>query len=460
MKEIGEIRANQVMQAIDKGFLLYVDDKKQKVKMSAIYLWAINALKVELREDGKTEIVYDDRRIVSNENGIETGLKLIKVMYKNEKCPTEHIEYFYEVLVSIIYRYQRIYSMKKGLKQLWKNKRYNLWTSFLEIVMEMFREYGAVDNAKRIREKIYNVYRRKEKILNINEEQSSYIKWEKFFVNLNWNNYKKTDLLEVAKGLIRCKEYKKLYPIIEAFIYTEIYNHAMMFIDSLKKSVNSKIMIMELFEYYFEKTAEINDIHIMKGIANLNNDNEMQTYKKNIDILCMNVFYYLKALYVDLCFVNDARLVSASIEKEVYETPNDELRFKLQLYFLFFELIIDWNFEYNHPEYLCQKYENVVLDTVYKLQTKSFSANSTSTAFIVLFLARALVPSGMVNKEIDEYIEQMKANSEELFQMIMDVFKYQYQMNDKEQKKLSEAVNVALSQIGEVLQSYAIKKNE
>jgi hypothetical protein len=158
--------------------------------------------------------------------------------------------------------------------------------------------------------------------------------------------------------------------------------------------------------------------------------------------------------------VNDARLVSASIEKEVYETPNDELRFKLQLYFLFFELIIDWNFEYNHPEYLCQKYENVVLDTVYKLQTKSFSANSTSTAFIVLFLARALVPSGMVNKEIDEYIEQMKANSEELFQMIMDVFKYQYQMNDKEQKKLSEAVNVALSQIGEVLQSYAIKKNE
>ena len=234
----------------------------------------------------------------------------------------------------------------------------------------------------------------------------------------------------------------------------------MMFIDSQKKRVKTELKINDLFEYYFMKTAKFNVKHTVGGIANINNDNEMQKYKKDIDILCLNVFYYLKALYVDLCFVKDARFVSASVGKEADETPNDEVRFKLQLYFLFFELLIDWNFEYNHPEYLCQKYETVVLDTVQKLRTKSFSANSTSTAFIVLFLARALVPSGMVNKEIKEYIEQAKTNSDELFQILMDVFKYQYQMNDKEQKKLSEAVNVALSQIGEVLQSYAIKKNE
>lgn len=102
-----------------------------------------------------------------------------------------------------------------------------------------------------------------------------------------------------------------------------------------------------------------------------------------------------------------------------------------------------------------------MLDISERLQTKSYSAHTTSTAIITLLIARAWIPIEVMEGKAEELLKQFQLGEYDIFQKLADVNKHQYQIDDKQYQELIKIIKHSTEEIYKVLKnSYAFKEND
>jgi hypothetical protein len=446
--KMGGFKEETIDALIDKNYLTYTEENK--IQMYPVFVWAIAALEVELctinSDETSTQIKakFGEQEILYDENGVKSGMNLLNSMKGNSKCPTTHIEYFYQVIQNIICRYQRLYSANINLSNDDKKKYYDQWTQFLEQSVILIREMGNRDLAEWIQEKIYIIYKKKKEEYKATIEQERKKKWEQFILNIMQGTIKEEewdDMIDMARDGV---SYHKVHFLIDMFIYMEIYDIAYNFIDY----PNDKYIMSK-------RRGMIGVIDKYLGVLNNYGVNDDMEY------LYIIVKYYLLALGNDRCYLQEAR---SSLSRFVILSNNDtneENIFRIQIYNLFFELLIYWKDNHANPQEICNVFGFRVESLFHNLKVKSYSIWTTNSAIVCLFIAFALVPIRLLRNDWMNYICELKSGKFDLFQKLADVNKYQYQISDNHYNELEETIKTASEGISAVYEKYyKFKKNE
>lgn len=445
--KMGGFKKNKIDALIDKNYLMYAEDNK--IQMYPVFVWVIDALEIELMTINLDEpsmqikAKLKERKILFNENGVQSGVNLLDSMRENSKCPTAYIEYFYRVIENIICRYQRIYSANTNITDKKKTAYYGQWTRFLEKAIRQVREMGNREMATWIDEKIYYIYKKKDKEDNITDGQVIKRKWGEFILKIMQGTCKGEDwddIISVAEDKIA---YNETHFLIDMFIYFEIYDIALEFIDTANdRYVNPKR----------KGTIGLLDTYI--NVLNNCGVNDVMKYLYNV------VKYYLKALYEERQYINDARRFLYTFGQLCNRENDSEMIFRAKIYHLFFELLAYWKDYPRDSQTICDNFGVVIEDVYSLLQTKSYSVWTTNSAIVCLNIAFALVPIRLLREDWMNYILELQSGEFDLFQKLADVNKYQYQMNDRDYDELVEIIKKATKDIGKVYgESYTFKKN-
>ena len=443
--KMGGFEEETINSLIAKQYLIYTEENE--IQMYPIFVWSVDAIEVEFTtkssDEKSTEMkaLFDKREILFNENGVKSGLTLLNSMIGSEKCSTSYIRYFYQVIENIICRYHRVYSVNTNLTDKSKTQYYEQWTKFLEKAMFQIQVMSPSKQAKRIHKKIYAIYKKNIRTTNERVEQSLLKNWEEFIYLVMNGCLKDEDIYKIYSELPSRMDVTMLYPVLDVFILREIAELSLEFakpIEDRNIEPKNKYLLYMLKEYFDRRIFAEDD--------------------EWCDMYCV-IHYYLLSIYYDRKYIKDARQAASNVYQSCKDILGNEIWIRVQLYFLFFELLVDT--EQYDAVFLCMKYKHLILNLAQNFYTKSYSACTTSTAIITLMLARAWVPVELMDGKINELLEQFEVGRYDLFQKLADVNKYQYQIGDKQYQKLLQVLRNSTEGIYNVLsKSYVFKKNK
>lgn len=434
--KMGGFKEEIIDDLIAKNYLIY--NEKKQIQMYPVFVWAVDALKIELTTERPDEtdtgikVLFDERKILFNESGMQSGMHLLNSMIGNEKCTTMYIQYFYRVIENIICRYHRIYSANTNLTNKKRKRYYNQWTEFLEKAIRQIREMGNCELAAWIDERIYTKYKKKNREENITDEQRDRKKWEQFILKLMQGSREEDwdEIIDIVRDGVF---YNEIHFLIDMYIYMEIYDIALEFADTADdKYVKPKRRgMLGLLDTYF-------------GMLNNYGVNDDMQYLYSV------VKYYLKAFYEERRYIDDARCSLHTFDSFCNKETNSELIFRAKIYNLFFELIIYWKDYPVNPQVICAEF-GVFVEAVFRqLQETSYSIWTTNSAIVCLHIASALVPIRLMGQDWEKYVQELQSGKFDLFQKLADVNKYQYQISDEHYQELLDVIKNATEGISKV----------